>query len=132
MSEFLEDPSVLTKDKLKSVLLANNVSLPNSEQRKDVYVQLYLKNLTAQNKKTSAPPPEPFSSDDELPAPVVSNRSSRSGRVGTWAVVAPLAAWSVADAGSRQHKVCLFICSLCSFRLCRFAWHFAHGYGHAG
>ncbi|XP_063073622.1 thymopoietin a isoform X1 [Engraulis encrasicolus] len=83
MSEFLEDPSVLTKDKLKSVLLANNVSLPNSEQRKDVYVQLYLKNLTAQNKKKSAPPPEPFSSDDELPAPVVSNRSSRSGRKAT-------------------------------------------------
>lgn len=79
MSEFLEDPSVLTKDKLKSALLANNVSLPNGEQKKDVYVQLYLKNLTAQNKRKSAPP-EAFSSDDELPAPVVSNRS-RSGRV---------------------------------------------------
>lgn len=80
MSEFLEDPSVLTKDKLKSALQANNVSLPNGEQKKDVYVQLYLKNLTAQNKKKSAPP-EAFSSDEELPAPVVSNRS-RSGRVG--------------------------------------------------
>ncbi|KAL0196003.1 hypothetical protein M9458_009575, partial [Cirrhinus mrigala] len=79
MSEFLEDPSVLTKDKLKSALLANNVALPNGEQRKDVYVQLYLKNLTAQNKKSSGAP-DVFSSDEELPpAPVVSNRS-RSGR----------------------------------------------------
>ncbi|XP_062373989.1 thymopoietin a isoform X1 [Sardina pilchardus] len=81
MSEFLDDPSVLTKEKLKSALLANDVSLPNGEQKKDVYVQLYLKNLTAQNKKKSAPP-EAFSSDDELPAPVVSNRS-RSGRKAT-------------------------------------------------
>ncbi|XP_076152714.1 thymopoietin a isoform X6 [Alosa pseudoharengus] len=81
MSEFLDDPSVLTKEKLKSALLANNVSLPNGEQKKDVYVQLYLKNLTAQNKKKSAPP-EAFSSDEELPAPVVSNRS-RSGRKAT-------------------------------------------------
>nr|XP_005164777.1 thymopoietin a isoform X1 [Danio rerio] len=82
MSEFLEDPSVLTKDKLKSALLANNVALPNGDQRKDVYVQLYLKNLTVQNKKSSGSP-DVFSSDEELPpAPVVSNRS-RSGRKAT-------------------------------------------------
>ncbi|XP_058630082.1 thymopoietin a isoform X4 [Onychostoma macrolepis] len=82
MSEFLEDPSVLTKDKLKSALLAHNVALPNGEQKKDVYVQLYLKNLTAQNKKSSGSP-DVFSSDEELPpAPVVSNRS-RSGRKAT-------------------------------------------------
>lgn len=81
MSEFLEDPSVLTKDKLKSALLAHNVVLPNGDQRKDVYVQLYLKNLTAQNKKSSGSP-DVFSSDEDLPpAPVISNRS-RSGRVG--------------------------------------------------
>nr|CAC86206.1 lamina-associted protein 2 beta [Danio rerio] len=82
MLEFLEDPSVLTKDKLKSALLANNVALPNGDQRKDVYVQLYLKNLTVQNKKSSGSP-DVFSSDEELPpAPVVSNRS-RSGRKAT-------------------------------------------------
>uniref|UniRef100_A0A8C2J895 Thymopoietin a n=1 Tax=Cyprinus carpio TaxID=7962 RepID=A0A8C2J895_CYPCA len=82
MSEFLEDPSVLTKDKLKSALLAHNVALPNGDQKKDVYVQLYLKNLTAQNKKSSGSP-DIFSSDEELPpAPVVSNRS-RSGRKAT-------------------------------------------------
>uniref|UniRef100_A0A671QWH1 Lamina-associated polypeptide 2-like n=1 Tax=Sinocyclocheilus anshuiensis TaxID=1608454 RepID=A0A671QWH1_9TELE len=82
MSEFLADPSVLTKDKLKSALLAHNVALPNGDQKKDVYVQLYLKNLTAQNKKSSGSP-DVFSSDEELPpAPVVSNRS-RSGRKAT-------------------------------------------------
>ena len=83
MAEFLEDPSVLTKDKLKNELLANNVALPSGEHKKEVYVQLYLKNLTALNAVQSSPPqppPDPFSSDDELPAPVVSNRS-RSGRV---------------------------------------------------
>ncbi|NXO61735.1 LAP2B protein, partial [Phainopepla nitens] len=37
MPEFLADPSVLTKEKLKSELIANNVSLPGGEQRKDVY-----------------------------------------------------------------------------------------------
>ena len=80
MAEFLEDPSVLTKDKLKNELLANNVALPSGEHKKEVYIQLYLKNLTALNTKSSPPPPDPFSSDDELPTPVVSNRS-RSGRV---------------------------------------------------
>ncbi|XP_048874378.1 thymopoietin a isoform X2 [Brienomyrus brachyistius] len=80
MSEFLEDPSVLTKDKLKNELLANNVALPSGEHKKDVYVQLYLKNLTAQNKRNAAP--DAFSSDEDLPPPVVSNKS-RSGRKAT-------------------------------------------------
>lgn len=79
MAEFLEDPSVLTKDKLKSELTANNVPLPSGEHKKEVYVQLYLKNLTVLNHKKS-PPADTFSSDEELPAPVVSNKS-RSGRV---------------------------------------------------
>lgn len=79
MAEFLEDPSVLTKDKLKNELVANNVPLPSGEHKKEVYVQLYLKNLTVQNSKKN-PPADTFSSDEELPAPVVSNKS-RSGRV---------------------------------------------------
>ena len=79
MAEFLEDPSVLTKDKLKNELTANNVPLPSGEHKKEVYVQLYLKNLTILNNKKS-PPADTFSSDEELPAPVVSNKS-RSGRV---------------------------------------------------
>lgn len=77
MAEFLEDPTVLTKDKLKSELLANDVPLPSGEHRKDVYVQLYLKHLTVLNKKHSQA--DTFSSDDEI-TPVVSNRS-RSGKV---------------------------------------------------
>ncbi|KAL0968751.1 hypothetical protein UPYG_G00271220 [Umbra pygmaea] len=81
MAEFLKDPSVLTKDKLKSELMANNVPLPNTEQRKDVYVQLYLKNLTVLNQKTP-PPVDTFSSDEELPPIVISNKS-RSGRKAT-------------------------------------------------
>ncbi|KAM9407443.1 lamina-associated polypeptide 2-like isoform 1-T1 [Salvelinus alpinus] len=80
MPEYLEDPSVLTKDKLKSELLVNNVALPTGDQRKDVYVQLYLKNLTVQNNKILST--DAFSSDEELPVPVVSNKS-RSGRKAT-------------------------------------------------
>ncbi|XP_036961863.1 thymopoietin b [Acanthopagrus latus] len=81
MAEFLEDPSVLTKDKLKNELTANNVPLPSGEHKKEVYVQLYLKNLTVLNNKKN-PPADTFSSDEELPAPVVSNKS-RSGRKAT-------------------------------------------------
>ncbi|XP_061816633.1 thymopoietin a isoform X3 [Nerophis lumbriciformis] len=78
---FVDDPSVFTKDKLKSELLAHNVELPSGNQAKDVYVQLYLKNLTAQNKKhVAAITSDAFSSDEELPPPVVSNRSRSSGK----------------------------------------------------
>ncbi|XP_029553058.1 lamina-associated polypeptide 2 [Salmo trutta] len=80
MAEFLENPSVLTKDKLKSELTANNVPLPISEQKKNVYVQLYLKNLTVLNQKS--PLTDMFSSDEELPTPIVSNKSL-SGRKAT-------------------------------------------------
>ncbi|XP_032644444.1 thymopoietin isoform X9 [Chelonoidis abingdonii] len=64
MPEFLADPSVLTKEKLKSELIANNVSLPGGEQRKDVYVQLYLQHLTARNAPAALAQPD-FSSDEE-------------------------------------------------------------------
>uniref|UniRef100_A0A8C1SEA3 Thymopoietin b n=1 Tax=Cyprinus carpio TaxID=7962 RepID=A0A8C1SEA3_CYPCA len=83
MAQFLEDPALLTKEKLKSELLANNVPLPSADSKKDVYVQLYLKNLTVLNKKRlSAPAPDTFSSDEELTAPPVSNKS-RSGKKAT-------------------------------------------------
>ncbi|XP_051248004.1 thymopoietin a isoform X3 [Dicentrarchus labrax] len=84
MPEYLDDPSVLTKDKLKSELLAHNVELPSGNPTKDVYVQLYLNNLTAQNNKhVTATTLDAFSSDEELPPPVVSNRSRSSGRKAT-------------------------------------------------
>ncbi|KAM6153369.1 LOW QUALITY PROTEIN: thymopoietin [Erethizon dorsatum] len=88
MPEFLEDPSVLTKDKLKSELVANNVTLPAGEQRKDVYVQLYLQHLTARNRPSLAAganskgPPD-FSSDEERePTPVPSSGARGRAAVG--------------------------------------------------
>ncbi|XP_036721379.1 thymopoietin isoform X4 [Balaenoptera ricei] len=86
MPEFLEDPSVLTKEKLKSELVANNVTLPAGEQRKDVYVQLYLQHLTARNRQplaagaNSKGPPD-FSSDEERePTPVLGSGAAAAGR----------------------------------------------------
>ncbi|XP_033076860.1 thymopoietin isoform X4 [Trachypithecus francoisi] len=86
MPEFLEDPSVLTKDKLKSELVANNVTLPAGEQRKDVYVQLYLQHLTARNRPplaagaNSKGPPD-FSSDEEREAtPILGSVAAAAGR----------------------------------------------------
>ncbi|XP_063178816.1 thymopoietin isoform X2 [Chroicocephalus ridibundus] len=84
MPEFLADPSVLTKEKLKSELIANNVSLPGGEQRKDVYVQLYLQHLTARNPPAAAAQPD-FSSDEERePTPLgARNRGAAAGRKAT-------------------------------------------------
>lgn len=91
MPAYLEDPSVLTKDKLKSELLAHNVELPSGNPTKDVFVQLYLEKLTALNHQdhehlgvtTAAASLDSFSSDEELPPPppIVSNSSRSSGRV---------------------------------------------------
>ncbi|XP_049616574.1 thymopoietin a isoform X2 [Syngnathus scovelli] len=81
MPGYMDDPSQLTKDKLKSELMAHNVELPTGNHNKDVYVQLYLENLTAQNKKhVAAATLDAFSSDEELPPPVVSRRSRSSGK----------------------------------------------------
>ncbi|XP_034529373.1 thymopoietin a isoform X2 [Notolabrus celidotus] len=81
MPVYLDDPSVLTKDKLKSELMAHNVELPGGNPTKDVYVQLYLKNLTAQNlQHGGAVSLDAFSSDEELPPVVISSRSRSSGR----------------------------------------------------
>lgn len=78
MPEFLEDPSVLTKEKLKSELIANNVSLPGGEQRKDVYVQLYLQHLTARN-APGAPLQPDFSSDEERETTPLAGRNRAGG-----------------------------------------------------
>lgn len=84
MPEFLADPSVLTKEKLKSELIANNVSLPGGEQRKDVYVQLYLQHLTARNPPATPAQPD-FSSDEEREHTPLGarNRGAAVGRVST-------------------------------------------------
>ncbi|XP_072419970.1 lamina-associated polypeptide 2, isoforms beta/delta/epsilon/gamma-like isoform X1 [Chiloscyllium punctatum] len=57
-----QDPSYLTKSKLKSELIAHNVPLPQREQKKEVYVQLYLKHITSKNKSELR---ADFSSDEE-------------------------------------------------------------------
>ncbi|XP_027535738.1 thymopoietin isoform X2 [Neopelma chrysocephalum] len=80
MPEFLADPSVLTKEKLKSELIANNVSLPGGEQRKDVYVQLYLQHLTARNPPAVAQPD--FSSDEEREPTPLGARSRGAAAAG--------------------------------------------------
>lgn len=81
MPEYLDDPSVLTKDKLKSELLAHNVELPSGNPTKDVYVQLYLKELTSQNVRPLPDTLDAFSSDEELLPPLLSGRNRSSSRV---------------------------------------------------
>lgn len=80
MPVYLDDPSVLTKERLKSELRAHNVELPGGNPTKDVYVQLYVKTVSAQSHGTEAL--DAFSSDEELPPPLVSQtrRSRSSGR----------------------------------------------------
>lgn len=81
MPEYMDDPSVLTKDKLKTELLAHNVELPSGNPTKDVYVQLYLKELTSQNTQSSPDTLDAFSSDEELPPPLLSDRNRSSAAV---------------------------------------------------
>lgn len=81
MPEYLDDPSVLTKEKLKSELLANNVELPSGNPTKDVYVQLYLTKLAGQSRRPAAAAADSFSSDEELPPPALPDTSRSSGRV---------------------------------------------------
>ncbi|XP_072336228.1 LEM domain-containing protein 1 isoform X2 [Scyliorhinus torazame] len=57
-----QDPFHLTKSRLKSELIAHNVSLPQREQKKEVYVKLYLKHITSKNKSELR---ADFSSDEE-------------------------------------------------------------------
>ncbi|KAG8578264.1 hypothetical protein GDO81_010435 [Engystomops pustulosus] len=78
MAEFLEDPSILTKEKLKNELIANNIVLPSGEQRKDVYVQLYRQHLSSRNRNT----PD-FSSDEERESTPVRGRGRPPGRKAT-------------------------------------------------
>ncbi|XP_078806463.1 LEM domain-containing protein 1 isoform X3 [Oryzias latipes] len=55
---FVEDPAHLSIARLKSDLLAHNVALPPAASKKEVYVELHLKNIDQKNAAE-------FSSDDE-------------------------------------------------------------------
>lgn len=83
MPEYLGDPSVLTKEKLKSELLAHNVELPSGNPTKDVYVQLYLTKLAGQSTRPAAAAADSFSSDEELPLPALPDTSRSSSRKAT-------------------------------------------------
>ncbi|XP_068132994.1 thymopoietin isoform X2 [Hyperolius riggenbachi] len=78
MPEFVDNPSQLTKEQLKSELLANNVQLPSGEQRKDVYVQLYKQHLSGRSRAT----PD-FSSDEERESTPMRGRGRPPGRKAT-------------------------------------------------
>lgn len=63
MPKFLENPSLLTKDQLKADLKTHGVDFP-SKERKQFYVDLYLKHLTSQN-RSQTNGIMGFSSDEE-------------------------------------------------------------------
>ncbi|XP_041712300.1 lamina-associated polypeptide 2, isoforms beta/gamma isoform X7 [Coregonus clupeaformis] len=58
MPVFVEDPAQFSKPRLKSELIAHNVTLPAAENKKQVYVELYLKHISQKNVAD-------FSSDEE-------------------------------------------------------------------
>ncbi|XP_051780655.1 LEM domain-containing protein 1 [Erpetoichthys calabaricus] len=58
MPIFPDDPSHLSKERLKSELISHNVALPIGERKKEVYLQLYMKHVYS--KKATD-----FSSDEE-------------------------------------------------------------------
>uniref|UniRef100_A0A4W5LN29 LEM domain containing 1 n=1 Tax=Hucho hucho TaxID=62062 RepID=A0A4W5LN29_9TELE len=58
MPVFVEDPAQFSKPRLKSELIAHNVTLPAVESKKHVYVELYLKHIGQKNAAD-------FSSDEE-------------------------------------------------------------------
>ncbi|KAL6482769.1 hypothetical protein MHYP_G00076410 [Metynnis hypsauchen] len=58
MPVFVEDPTQFSKLRLKSVLISHNVELPPGENKKEVYVDLYMKHVW--NKSNAD-----FSSDDD-------------------------------------------------------------------
>ncbi|KAL0158493.1 hypothetical protein M9458_046569, partial [Cirrhinus mrigala] len=57
MPVFVEDPAHLSKERLKSELIAHNVDLPPPESKKRAYVELYLKHVRTNSID--------FSSDEE-------------------------------------------------------------------
>ncbi|XP_077151211.1 LEM domain-containing protein 1 isoform X2 [Ranitomeya variabilis] len=54
------NPSQYSKDQLKNLLISHNVALPQGDQRKAVYLQLYLKHILPKDEEAAD-----FSSDDE-------------------------------------------------------------------
>lgn len=68
MSKPFNNPSLLTKDRLKRELESNGIKLPRGEQKKDVYVKLYEENVSPKSTGRSLGNGE-FSSDDDNEEP---------------------------------------------------------------
>ena len=64
MSKPFSDPNLLTKERLKRELEKNGVKLPRGDQKKEVYVNLYLENLSPRSDRSLGN--GEFSSDDEV------------------------------------------------------------------
>ncbi|XP_032819280.2 uncharacterized protein LOC116947531 [Petromyzon marinus] len=81
-SAVVEDPASLTKERLKSELLAHKVALPTGEQKKDVYVKLYLKHVTPKRSgvRARAGLRADFSSDEEEQQPPRASPNRKSTR----------------------------------------------------
>ena len=65
MSKAFNDPSLLTKDRLKKELEKSGVKLPRGDQKKEFYVNLYRENLSPQSGERSSALNGEFSSDDD-------------------------------------------------------------------
>ena len=63
MSKAFNDPSLLTKERLKRELESSGVKLPRGDQKKEFYVKLYRENLSPQAEQRSGI--GEFSSDDD-------------------------------------------------------------------
>ncbi|XP_069094649.1 LEM domain-containing protein 1 isoform X2 [Pleurodeles waltl] len=59
MPLYLEDPAHFTKEKLRDQLIAHHVPLPEGDQKKDVYLQMYLKYVPLKQRAID------FSSDED-------------------------------------------------------------------
>ncbi len=64
MWKAFNDPSLLTKDRLKKELESSGVKLPRGDKKKEFYVKLYRDNLSPQAGQDSSINGE-FSSDDD-------------------------------------------------------------------
>ncbi|MBN3312435.1 LAP2B protein, partial [Atractosteus spatula] len=82
MPVFVDDPVLLSKERLKSELVAHSVPLPPGENKKQVYLELYLKHVA--HKK-----PADFSSDEEDGAPEGELRGPGEGAGIGWGSLSP-------------------------------------------
>uniref|UniRef100_A0A8C4QDT1 LEM-like domain-containing protein n=1 Tax=Eptatretus burgeri TaxID=7764 RepID=A0A8C4QDT1_EPTBU len=84
MSEIVEDPGSLTKERLKNELITHNVVLPPGDQRKHVYIELYTQFVMPTARKSRARTRAEFSSDEEEEPSRTRVTRSAKVRLGIW------------------------------------------------